>query len=135
VERYRALSKLIRDEGVGTITAFHGTGDLESLESSADRAKAGAMFEHSGMLFCGGLPRSEMPRLTGYVNFTQREQDEMVSWSTPETWATVPRRKRKKPGEGNFLLKCGERPGIPFHLDLTPAEMGGINDTDKRWQL
>jgi len=36
------------------------------------------------------------------------------------------------PGRGKFLLKVGKKPGIPFQLQLTSAELE-VNDTNKAW--
>jgi len=138
VDRYNGLSRLNRDEGVGTITAFHSSADLTAMESAADRAKAGGLIERAGMLFCAGMPRAEVERLRAVTHFTAREQAEVVSWSTPPTLQTVPGERRRPPGQGNFLLKAGDgadAPGVAFHLRLTPSELDGINDTDQRWDV
>jgi HD superfamily phosphohydrolase YqeK len=38
------------------------------------------------------------------------------------------------PGVGKFLIKSGQRPGIPVHVDLTQAELAAaVHDTNKRW--
>lgn len=138
VDRYNGLSRLNRDEGVGTITAFHSSADLTAMESAADRAKAGGLIERAGMLFCAGMPRAEVERLRAVTHFTSREQAEVVSWSTPPTLQTIPGKHRRPPGQGNFLLKAGDgadAPGVAFHLRLTPAELAGINNTDQRWDV
>jgi len=36
------------------------------------------------------------------------------------------------PGCGNFLATVGGRPGVPFRVVLTDAELW-LNDTNKRW--
>ena len=138
VDRYNGLSRLNRDEGVGTITAFHSSADLTAMESEADRAKAGGLIERAGMLFCAGMPRAEVERLRAVTHFTAREQAEVVSWSTPPTLQTVLGQRRRPPGQGNFLLKAGDgadAPGVAFHLRLTAAELAGINNTDQRWDV
>lgn len=136
VQRYNGLARLNRQEGVGTLDAFHSLADLEAFDSVADRTMARGMIEKKGMLFIGGVPRAEIERMRAITHFTEREAETVVGWSTPPTLHTIPGRKRTRPGEGNWLLKVGDGadlPGIPFHLQLTAAELTGINDTDKRW--
>ena len=36
------------------------------------------------------------------------------------------------PGRGNFMIKIGGRPAIPFRVTLTKAEQG-LHDTNKLW--
>jgi len=36
------------------------------------------------------------------------------------------------PGRGNFMIKIGGRPGIPFRVTLTQAEER-LHDTNKLW--
>ena len=112
VDRYNGLSRLNRTEGVGTITAFHSSADLAALESEADRAKAGGLIERAGMVFCAGMPRSEVTRLRAVTHFTRREEDEVAGWSAPPTLQTTGQRRRP-PGQGNFLLKAGTAPTPP----------------------
>lgn len=131
VDRVDALSRLNRDKGVGTIMISHTMQDLEALPTEQDRRKAAGLVERAGVLICGGLPRSEMARLQGVMRYTAREMNELVSWSTPPTWQAA---GGAPPGQGKFLIKVGGRPGIPFHLDLTPSEVA-LNDTNLKWNM
>ena len=36
------------------------------------------------------------------------------------------------PGRGKFLLKIGKKPGTPFEVELTAAEMD-VNNTNRAW--
>ena len=72
-----------------------------------------------------------MPLLSAAIGMSQAEQARVTSWSSPPSWDTQGRQV-PPPGRGNFLVKVGGRPGIPFHLFLTPAELA-INDTNQRW--
>ncbi len=62
---------------------------------------------------------------------TQAERNLITSWSTPPGWgeAAVP------PGRGNFVIKVGSRPGVPVHVELSPAELGAMDDSNRRWRL
>jgi len=129
VDRVDELTRLNRNVGVAQVMITHSIADLRSLKSEEDRAKARGFVERSGAVLCGGLPRHELADLDDVLAFSTAERDLIASWSTPPGWgeATAP------PGQGNFVLKVGQRPGIPFHVDLTAAELTGLNDTNRRW--
>ena len=62
-----------------------------------------------------------------------REKDMITDWSAeggvnPETSQAA-----SPPGLGKFLLKVGKKPGIPFRVQLTTAELL-VNDTNKAWK-
>ena len=45
-------------------------------------------------------------------------------------------KSRDDADEGKFLIKVGQRPGIPVHLTLTAAEhAANVHDTNKRWTI
>lgn len=115
--------------GVGTIQASHTMSDLKALPLEEDRAKAAGLVERAGILVCAGLPRSEVEGLLP-VRLSRREQDELVSRSTPPTWDAEGNVVR--PGRGKFLAKVGGRPGISFELVLTDEEKA-LSDTNRRW--
>lgn len=132
VDRVDSLGRLNRDKGVGTIMVSHTMDDLKALPTEQDRSKAAGLVERAGVLICAGLPQSEMERLATVARFTEREQAELVSWSTPPTWSST--NTARPPGQGKFLIKVGGRPGIPFELVLTPAE-AALSNTNKRWAV
>ncbi len=132
VDRVDALTRLNRQRGVGLVMVSHTMGDLLALPDAADRAKARGFVERAGMVLCGGLPAAELPMLTSVVPMTQAEQELLVGWQDPPAWDPGPGRPATPPGQGNFLVKVGGRPGIPFHVTLTAAERD-LHDTDRRW--
>jgi hypothetical protein len=131
VDRIDALTRLDRDTGVGQLMITHTLADLAAL-SEIDRMKAKGFIERAGMVICGGLPRSEMPLLADAVGMSAAEQQLLTSWGSPAAWDTQGRMV-PPPGRGNFLVKVGGRPGIPFHVELTEAELA-LNDTNHRWR-
>jgi hypothetical protein len=42
--------------------------------------------------------------------------------------------KAKGFAERSGIVVCGGRPGIPFHVELTAAEVP-LSDTNRRWQM
>lgn len=136
VDRFDTLTRLDRFKLVGRIMASHGLGDLDALEKPADRIKAGGFIARSGIVMCAGLPASEMPLLQrAGLHLSAAEQDYLTSNAV----LTQGVRSGEHPGCGNFLAKMTreQRPGVPFHLDLVPAELGagGLNDTNLGWDM
>ncbi|GAA2148867.1 ATP/GTP-binding protein [Actinomadura napierensis] len=132
VDRVDALTRLNRQYGLGQAMITHTMADLLALPDEADRMKAKGFAERAGMVICGGLPMAEMPALTEVVRMSSAERDMIVDWSSPPSWDPSLNKDGDPPGRGKFLVKVGGRPGIPFHVDFTPAERE-VNDTNKRW--
>lgn len=134
VDRVDALTRLNRQRGIGQAMITHTMDDLLALPDPADRLKAKGFAERAGMIICGGLPEAEMPSLTQVVRMSAAERQMIVDWSTPPSWDPTLNRDGEPPGRGRFLVKVGGRPGIPFHVDLTDAELA-VNNTNKRWVM
>lgn len=134
VDYVDALTRLNRTKGVGMAMVSHTLADLRALPSEEDRAKARGFVERSGMVVLGGLPTGEMAELDAVVGLSRTEQDMITSWQDPPSWDSLTGTTTAPPGQGNFLVKVGGRPGIPFHLQLTSIERDlGIHDTNKLW--
>jgi hypothetical protein len=83
------------------------------------------------MLLLGGLPHAELDSVRRVVDLTEAEARLVTSWSSPPSLAA---RRTTPPGVGHFLLKVGGRPGVPFVLRLTDAEIAAaVHDTNQRW--
>lgn len=132
VDRVDALTRLNRQRGLGQAMITHTMADLLALPDPADQMKAKGFAERAGMVICGGLPQAEMPVLNEVVRLSRAEQSMIVDWSTPPSWDPMLNRDGEPPGRGKFLVKVGGRPGIPFRVELTSAEIS-VNDTNKRW--
>ncbi|MQA03532.1 MAG: ATP/GTP-binding protein [Streptosporangiales bacterium] len=132
VDRIDELTRLNRTYGVGQSMTTHTMSDLESLRDQEDVAKAKGFVERAGLIICGGLPRREMQLLNQIVPMTRREQQLIVSWSTPPSLDQETGRETAPPGRGKFLVKVGGQAGMPFEMVLTPAELS-LNDTNRKW--
>ena len=93
--------------------------------------KALGLIERSGMLICGALPPEEMPRLALAKDLSLAEQRQLISWQDPPAWSAAASNDAP-PGRGNFMIKIGGRPAIPFRVTLTKAEQR-LHDTNKLW--
>ena len=120
--------------GTGLVMITHTIKDLLSVAREHEQRKALGFIERSGMLICGALPPEEHKHLRGIKGFSDAELRLITSWQDPPPWGqgtTV-----APPGQGKFLIKVGDRPGIPFHVTLTRTEKRlGIHDTSKLWHL
>lgn len=132
VDRVDALTRLNRQRGLGQVMITHTMADLLAVPDPADRLKAKGFAERAGTVICGGLPGAEMAALNEVVRLSEAEQRMVIDWATPPSWDSASNRDGEPPGRGKFLVKVGGRPGIPFKVELTPAEIG-VNDTNKRW--
>jgi hypothetical protein len=126
VEHADALTRLNRAKGMGSIMVTHSLADLDALPSPEDRAKARGFVERSAIVVMGGLPPRELARLHEITPLTRPEQELVTSWSAPDSWQPGARH----PGRGKYLIKTGQRLGIPVELSLVGAEYA-LYDTDQ----
>ncbi|MFC0039574.1 ATP/GTP-binding protein [Actinomadura rayongensis] len=132
VDRVDALTRLNRQRGLAQAMITHTMADLLALPDPSDALKAKGFAERAGMIICGGLPQTEMGPLTEIVRMSRAEQRMIVDSSTPPSWNPGSGRDGAPPGRGKFLCKVGGRPGIPFRVELTDAEVS-LSDTNKKW--
>ena len=121
-----SLTRLNRAKGMGTIMITHSLADLDALATEDDRAKARGFVERSAITVMGGLPPRELARVHEITPLTGPEQELVTSWSAPDSWQPGARH----PGRGKYLIKTGERLGIPVELSLVGAEHA-LYDTDQ----
>ncbi len=132
VDRVNSLTRLNRQWGTGLVMITHTIKDLLSIAAEHEQRKALGFIERSGMLICGALPPEEHKYLRGVKGFSDAELRLITSWQDPPPWGQAT--PIAPPGQGKFLIKVGDRPGIPFHLTLTNTEQRlGIHDTSKLW--
>jgi hypothetical protein len=99
--------------------------DLDALASDEDRAKGRGMAERCAIKVLAALPGRELDRISQIVRLSGPERDMVASWAAPE--ALVP--GSTHPGRGKYLLKTGERAGMPVALHLVGDEFR-LYDTD-----
>ena len=126
VEYADSLTRLNRAKGMGSIMITHSLADLDALATEEDRAKARGFVERSAITVMGGLPPRELARVHEITPLTGPEQELVTSWSAPDSWQPGARH----PGRGKYLIKTGERLGIPVELSLVGAEYA-LYDTDQ----
>jgi energy-coupling factor transporter ATP-binding protein EcfA2 len=132
VDRVDASTRLNRTQGVGLVFITHTLKDLDSVADQADRVKAQGIAERCGIVGLFGLPRAEMEGLDRVVKLSQREQEDVISWSEPGSWDQELNDHRPPPGLGLCLIKVAGRGGLPIRIDLTSEEKE-LHDTNQRW--
>lgn len=128
VERSDRITRLNRHRGVISFQVTHSLDDLEALASEADRAKARGMVARNATLVLGGMAERELDALRGITPLSEGEAALVTSWAAAPTWVGG----ALHPGRGKYLIKSGERIGLPVSLRLTPTERA-LYDTDPRF--
>ena len=126
VERSDRITRLGRHRGVVSFQITHSLDDLEALPTEADRAKARGMAARNAVLLLGGMADAELDGLRRITPLTDNEAALITSWAAPPTWHAG----HTHPGRGKYLIKSGERLGLPVALQLTPTEQQ-LYDTDR----
>jgi hypothetical protein len=130
VDRADALTRLNRHKGTGTAMITHSLADPEALPTEHDRAKARGFAERCAVLLIAACSDTELDAVDKVRSLSNAERREVLSWTAPLSWTADG--VYTAAGLGNFLLKVGSRPGIPVHLEPTPAEMQ-LGNTNARW--
>jgi hypothetical protein len=125
VEHADALTRLNRQKGMASIMITHSLADLDALPTEEDRAKARGFMERCAVVVLAGLPVKELRRVAEVTPLTEPEIGMVKGWAAPESWLPG----ASHPGRGNYLIKTGERLGIPVKLDLVDVEQH-LYDTD-----
>jgi len=126
VEYADSLTRLNRAKGMSSVMITHSLADLDALPTEEDRAKARGFIERSAITVMGGLPPRELARVHEITPLTGPEMELVTSWSAPDSWQPGARH----PGRGKYLIKTGERLGIPVELSLVGNEYA-LYDTDQ----
>jgi hypothetical protein len=126
VDHADALTRVYRGRDVAHLMMTHSLDDLAALPTEADRAKARGFIDRCAITVLAGLPLRELDEVSRIVPLTSAEKQLVASWSSPETWQPGARH----PGRGRYLLKTGQRVGIPVEMTLIGDEPQ-LYDTDR----
>ncbi|WP_017972365.1 hypothetical protein [Actinopolyspora halophila] len=134
VDRVDAITRLDRNEGYGKALCTHSLSDLRALSSEEDRAKARGLAERCAVTVAGGLPKNEVADLRGITAFSAEEEKHLTKWSDPAPFDDTVGARSRPPGLGKFIIKAGQKPGLPVETQLTDKE-AALNDTNTRWHM
>lgn len=127
VDHADALTRVYRGRDVAHMMMTHSLDDLAALPTEADRAKARGFIDRCAITVLAGLPMRELDEVSRIVPLSDAEKQLVASWSSPETWQPGARH----PGRGKYLLKTGQRIGIPVELEYV-ADEAQTYETDRR---
>jgi hypothetical protein len=125
VEHADSLTRLNRAKGIASVMVTHSLADLDALPTEEDRAKAQGFIERCAIKVLAGLPPRELDRVGQVVRLGVAERELVSSWAAPEAWLPGARH----PGRGKYLIKTGDRPGLPVSMTLVGDEHT-LYDTD-----
>jgi hypothetical protein len=125
VEHADALTRLNRQRGMASLMITHGLADLEALPTEEDRAKATGFVDRAAIKILAALPAVELDRVARIVHLTAPERELVSSWAASEAWLGG----AAHPGRGRYLIKTGEKPGLPIAMHLVGDEPA-LYDTD-----
>lgn len=128
VERSDRVTRLGRHRGEISAQVTHSLDDLEALPTEADRAKARGMAARNGVMVLGGMANKELDAVRRISPLTEQEMSMVRAWAAPPTWVSG----SAHPGRGRYLIKSGERMGLPVAMSLVPTEQNLYN-TDQAW--
>ena len=118
VDHADALTRVYRGRNVAHMMMTHSLDDLNALPTEADRAKARGFIDRCAITVLAGLPLRELDEVARVVPLSDAEKSIVASWSSPETWQPGARH----PGRGKYLIKTGQRVGIPVELEYVADE-------------
>ena len=118
VDHADALTRVYRGRNVAHMMMTHSLDDLAALPTQADRAKARGFIDRCAITVLAGLPMRELDEISRIVPLSDAEKALVASWSSPETWQPGARH----PGRGKYLVKTGQRVGIPVELEFVADE-------------
>jgi hypothetical protein len=130
VERSDEVTRLGRHRGEVSMQITHSQDDLKALPTEEDRAKAMGMAARCGVVLLGGMAERELDGLRSISPLTQQEAAMITSWAAPPGWKRV--EGAPHPGRGKYMIKSGERMGLPVGMNLTQTELR-LYDTDAAW--
>ncbi len=125
VDHADALTRVYRGRDVAHLMMTHSLDDLNALPTEADRAKARGFVDRCAVTVLAGLPMRELDEVSRIVPLSGAEKALVASWSSPESWQPGARH----PGRGKYLIKTGQRVGIPVELEFV-ADEAVLYDTD-----
>lgn len=118
VERSDRMTRLNRHKGVASAYLTHSMDDLEALGSEEDRAKARGIAARCGIHVYGGLSGRDLDAVNRVVSLSDPERGMIASWQAAPTWMPG----QKHPGRGRYMIKSGDRKGLPVEMVLSSAE-------------
>jgi hypothetical protein len=132
VEQADALTRVYRHKSVAHLMLTHSLDDLAAVGTDADRAKARGFLDRCAITALTAMSDRELAEIGRLRHLTDPERDLVRSWSSAATWTTGAISGAGgvgHPGRGRYLLKAGDRIGVPVQMTLVGDE-AALYDTD-----
>jgi hypothetical protein len=134
VEQADALTRVYRHKSVAHLMLTHSLDDLAAVGTDADRAKARGFLDRCAITALTAMSDRELAEVSRLRHLTGREKAIVASWSSAGSWHSGADRgpaagRARHPGRGKYLLKAGDRVGIPVEMTLVGDEPT-LYDTD-----
>lgn len=118
VEQADALTRVYRHKSVAHLMLTHSLDDLAAVGTDADRAKARGFLDRCAITALTTMSTRELSEVSRSRQLTDREMATVSSWSSATSWQPGGRHH----GRGKYLLKAGDRTGIPVEMTLVGDE-------------
>ena len=118
VDQADALTRVYRHKSVAHLMLTHSLDDLAAVGTDADRAKARGFLDRCGVTVLTAMSERELEEIGRLRRLTRREMAAVQSWSSATSWAPG----GKHYGRGKYLIKAGDRVGIPVEMTLVGDE-------------
>lgn len=125
VEQADALTRVYRHKSVAHLMLTHSLDDLAAVGTDADRAKARGFLDRCGITALTAMSERELLEISRLRHLTAREIATVQSWSSSTSWQPGGHHY----GRGKYLIKAGDRTGIPVEMTLIGDEPQ-LYDTD-----
>ncbi len=118
VEQADALTRVYRHKSVAHLMLTHSLDDLAAVGTDADRAKARGFLDRCGITALTAMSERELVEIGRLRHLTAREISTVQSWSSSTSWQPGGQHY----GRGKYLIKAGDRTGIPVEMTLVGDE-------------
>jgi len=125
VEQADALTRVYRHKAVAHLMLTHSLDDLAAVGTDADRAKARGFLDRCAITALTAMSGRELTEISRLRHLTHLETATVQSWSSSTSWQPGGRHY----GRGKYLIKAGDRTGIPVEMTLVGDEPE-LYDTD-----
>lgn len=125
VEQADALTRVYRHKSVAHLMLTHSLDDLAAVGTDTDRAKARGFLDRCAITALTAMSERELSEIGRLRHLTGREIATVQSWSSSTSWQPGGHHY----GRGKYLIKAGDRTGIPVEMTLVGDEPA-LYDTD-----
>ena len=125
VEQADALTRVYRHKSVAHLMLTHSLDDLAAVGTDTDRAKARGFLDRCAITALTAMSERELSEVSRLRHLTSREAATVQSWSSSTSWQPGGHHY----GRGKYLIKAGDRTGIPVEMTLVGDEPE-LYDTD-----